>query len=174
MAARVAIAVSVSCAAWRRAPAGAKALARAAAEAALAAVRRAGGTVPRAGELSLVLADDALARRLNRDYRRKDAPTNVLAFPASAPGERAAERGGAPRLLGDVIVAWETSRSEAAALGKPLAHHLAHLVVHGTLHLLGYDHARPAEALRMERLERAALAGLGIPDPYAAERRRHG
>ncbi|MFI4989240.1 MAG: rRNA maturation RNase YbeY, partial [Alphaproteobacteria bacterium] len=77
-----------------------------------------------------------------------------------------------PTLLGDVIVALETSRSEAAAGGKPLADHLAHLIVHGTLHLLGYDHERAADAARMERLECRVLADLGIADPYAAPRRR--
>jgi len=127
--------------------------------------------VPSAAELSLVLGDDALVRGLNRLYRRKDAPTNVLSFPALTDAERArARKPGRPALLGDVVVAFETSRREAAALGKPLADHLAHLVVHGTLHLLGYDHALARDAARMERLEAAVLAGLGIADPYGAPR----
>ena len=174
MTTRIEIEVSVACARWRRAIAGAPRLARRAAAAALAAASREGAQVPSAAELSLVLGDDALVRGLNRLYRRKDAPTNVLSFPALTDAERAraarARKPGRPALLGDVVVAFETSRREAAALGKPLADHLAHLVVHGTLHLLGYDHALARDAARMERLEAAVLAGLGIADPYGAPR----
>ncbi|HKO07168.1 MAG TPA: rRNA maturation RNase YbeY [Alphaproteobacteria bacterium] len=174
MTTRIEIEVSVACARWRRALADAPRLARAAAAAALAAARREGAQVPSAAELSLVLGDDALVRGLNRLYRRKDAPTNVLSFAALTDAERAraarARKPGRPALLGDVVVAFETSRREAAALGKPLADHLAHLVVHGTLHLLGYDHALARDAGRMERLEAAVLAGLGIADPYGAPR----
>jgi probable rRNA maturation factor len=113
-------------------------------------------------EVSVVLADDARLRELNRTWRGKDAPTNVLSFPAwrDSPEE-------AP-LLGDVVVAYETTAREAEVDGKPFQHHLAHLVVHGTLHLLGFDHETgEADAERMEATERAALAGIGIPDPYA-------
>ncbi len=174
MTTRIEIEVSVACARWRRAIADAPRLARRAAAAALAAASREGAQVPSAAELSLVLGDDALVRGLNRLYRRKDAPTNVLSFPALTDAERAraarARKPGRPALLGDVVVAFETSRREAAALGKPLADHLAHLVVHGTLHLLGYDHALARDAARMERLEAAVLAGLGIADPYGAPR----
>jgi probable rRNA maturation factor len=87
----------------------------------------------------------------------------VLSFPS---GAAAGPRG--RRLLGDVVLAYETLAREAEAADKPLAHHLSHLVVHGVLHLMGHDHERPAEARRMETLEVRVLAGLGIPDPYAA------
>ncbi|MGO8869704.1 MAG: rRNA maturation RNase YbeY [Alphaproteobacteria bacterium] len=174
MTTRIEIEVSLACARWRRAIADAPRLARRAAAAALAAASREGAQVPSAAELSLVLGDDALVRGLNRLYRRKDAATNVLSFPALTDAERAraarARKPARPALLGDVVVAFGTSRREAVALGKPLADHLAHLVVHGTLHLLGYDHALARDAARMERLEAAVLAGLGIADPYGTPR----
>jgi probable rRNA maturation factor len=107
-----------------------------------------------AGELCLVLADDALQRRLNRDFRGRDKSTNVLSFE------------GAPATLGDVVLALETVAAEAESQGKSLADHVAHLVVHGVLHLMGYDHQTAAAARQMERLEIAILAGLGIADPY--------
>jgi probable rRNA maturation factor len=118
--------------------------------------------VPSAGELAVVLTDDAAIRALNRDWRGKDAPTNVLSFPAQAapPGRRA------PRLLGDIVIAYETVAREAAVQGKPFMHHLAHLAVHGFLHLIGYDHAADEDADAMERLEVAILARLEVPDPY--------
>lgn len=155
--------------AWRKVAPAVDALARRAALAALAAALPPG---PRA-ELALALGDDALLQRLNRDYRGRDKPTNVLSFPyVASPGTPA--QGG--RFLGDVAVARETLLAEAVAEGKPAAHHLSHLIVHGVLHLLGYDHEHAAEARRMEALERRVLAGLGIPDPYrvrpAAARRR--
>ena len=120
-------------------------------------------------ETSFLLADDAQLRRLNRDFRNRDKPTNVLSFPAeddglAAPGE-VDDTG--PRLLGDVALAFETIEREAAAQSKPLANHLSHLAVHGVLHLLGHDHAAPREATRMERLEAEVLASIGIADPYA-------
>lgn len=118
-------------------------------------------------EVSLVLADDAHVRDLNRDYRGKDKATNVLSFAA---GDDAAmpDVPGAPVLLGDVVLALETLTAEARAQGKTLADHAAHLSVHGVLHLLGYDHELGAEAAaEMEALEIAILAGLHIADPYA-------
>ena len=130
-----------------------------AAEAAFAA---AGATVEEVTEVSIALVDDATIRELNRNWRGKDAPTDVLSFPAmpiAVPG--------APALLGDIAVAFETTARDAAAEGKTLADHLAHLVAHGMLHLLGYDHLKAAEAERMESTERAILKGLGIADPYA-------
>ncbi|MFZ5790283.1 MAG: rRNA maturation RNase YbeY [Pseudomonadota bacterium] len=145
---------------WRTDLPSAVTLARRAARAALAAALGEGAPVG----LALALGDDALLRRLNRTYRGRDKPTNVLSFPQSeAPGPLAARR-----FLGDVAVARETLLAEAAAEGKPAAHHLSHLIVHGVLHLLGYDHQRATEARRMEALERRILAGLGIPDPYRA------
>lgn len=114
-------------------------------------------------ELSIVLASDARLRALNRDYRGIDKPTNVLSFPAEP--EAAGDQG--PRLLGDVIVARETVQREALAGGLSPGDHLSHLVVHGVLHLLGYDHEYDAEAVKMEALETVILARLGIANPYA-------
>ncbi|HEY3917389.1 MAG TPA: rRNA maturation RNase YbeY [Stellaceae bacterium] len=151
--------LAVPCAAWRRALPAAATLAR---EAALAALARSGKRIARA-ELSLVLADDATVRDLNARWRGKDAPTNVLAF-ASGEGPTA----GKPLLLGDVVLAFETVAAEAKAQGKSLADHLRHLVIHGVLHLLGYDHLAGAPARRMEALETRILAVLGVADPYRA------
>lgn len=119
---------------------------------------------PASAELVVVLADDRLVRRLNRDYRGLDKPTNVLSF-AGLDGS-AETAGDTPMLLGDVVLARETVAREAAAQGKTAAEHLAHLVVHGALHLLGYDHGTAPEAKRMESLERAILADLDVADPY--------
>ncbi len=120
-------------------------------------------------EISLVLADDAMLRRYNRDYRGIDKPTNVLAFAAAdLPGgaDLTGEAEG-PLLLGDVLLARETLICEAGEQGKQPADHLCHLVVHGVLHLLGQDHQSEIEAKVMERLEVAALGRLGVADPYA-------
>jgi probable rRNA maturation factor len=115
-----------------------------------------------AAPVTVVLSDDTELRELNHMWRGKDRPTNVLAFPAGS----VPIRGRPP--LGDVILAFETVAQEAEAADLALPHHLSHLVVHGVLHLLGYDHEKPAEARRMEDLEVRVLAGLGIADPYAA------
>ena len=121
-----------------------------------------GGTA----ELSFVLGDDALLQQLNRDFRGKNKPTNVLSFPALCPGD---EGLGSPVLpLGDVAIAYETMASEAREQGKTLSAHLSHLVVHGVLHLLGYDHISKAQANDMETLETAVLARFGLSDPYRA------
>ncbi|MCC6949207.1 MAG: rRNA maturation RNase YbeY [Bradyrhizobiaceae bacterium] len=112
--------------------------------------------------VSVVLTDDARMRALNRAWRGKDAPTNVLSFPAAEDPHEAA------RFLGDIVLAIETIEREAADECKPLSQHLAHLAVHGTLHLLGFDHERDEDADTMERREREILAALGVPDPYAA------
>ncbi len=111
------------------------------------------------------LPPDRHVPRLNSSYRGKPAPTNVLSFPASG---RAAEGAAQSRFLGDVVMAQETLVREAAELGIPFDHHLQHLVVHGLLHLLGYDHETHHEAQKMEALEVRILGRLGIADPYAA------
>jgi probable rRNA maturation factor len=140
------------------------AVATVARRAALAALKRQASGL-RAAELSLVLAGDRRLRSLNRAWRGIDKPTNVLAFPADDAVSDGAG-GGPPRQLGDVILAYETVIQEAQAQGKPAAAHLSHLVVHGVLHLLGFDHQSAAEAVDMEAAEAAILAGLGLPDPY--------
>ncbi|MBX3577226.1 MAG: rRNA maturation RNase YbeY [Rhizobiaceae bacterium] len=121
------------------------------------------GPLAGATELSVVFSGDAEVKVLNAGWRGKDKPTNVLSFPASA-YRRGTEL---PPLLGDIVLASETVRREAVLEGKPLEHHLTHLLVHGFLHLLGYDHETEAEAVEMETLERRALDALAIPDPYA-------
>lgn len=125
----------------------------------LAVAARPEVAVPPEAELSVALADDAMVQALNRDYRGKDKPTNVLSFPAPH-----------GPLLGDVVIACETLLREAAEEGVGALDHLTHLTVHGVLHLLGYDHETEAEALRMEALETAILTGLGMKDPHAAGR----
>jgi len=163
----VEVAVIVRAIGWRRAVPKAAALCRRAARAAVARAARGRASLRKAlaergGEIGIVLAGDAFVARLNRDYRGKPEPTNVLSF---ASGEAAPE---GPLILGDVAIALETARREAKAAGKPLAHHLAHLVVHGVLHVLGYDHERARDAARMEALEVEILETLGIGDPYRA------
>ncbi|MCJ2028389.1 rRNA maturation RNase YbeY [Methylobacterium sp. J-043] len=114
-------------------------------------------------EVSVLLADDATVQDLNRTWRNKDKPTNVLSFPAA---EQPFQPGLA-RPLGDVVLAYDTLVRESAEQSKPFEHHFAHLLVHGTLHLLGQDHETgEAEADAMEALEVAALRALGIPNPY--------
>lgn len=115
-------------------------------------------------ELAIVLTDDSTIRSLNRDWRHTDKPTDVLSFPAA----QTPAGDGAARHLGDIVIAYETTASEAASEGKPFLHHLAHLAVHGYLHLAGYGHDADNEAKAMESLERGILATLGIADPYAA------
>ena len=119
--------------------------------------------VPAACELGVTFADDAAIRALNAEWRGRDRPTNVLSFPAFP------VRPGAPLppLLGDIVLAFETVAREAAEEGKPFLDHLSHLVLHGFLHLAGYDHETEAEAATMETAERRILAALAIPDPYA-------
>ncbi|MGR3760313.1 rRNA maturation RNase YbeY [Roseobacteraceae bacterium NS-SX3] len=128
-------------------------------------------------EVSLLACDDARIAALNADFRGKAKPTNVLSWPAE---ERAAETPGArPALpepdftgetaLGDIAIAYETCQREAAEAGKPFADHLQHLLVHGTLHLLGYDHIDDADAALMETIEAEILGKMGIADPYTVE-----
>jgi probable rRNA maturation factor len=152
--------VIVAAPAWTRSLSGARAIAKRAAAAALAAKGP-----KRTAELSVVLTGDAVVRRLNALYRGKNKPTNVLSFPAEAP---TAPPRGVPRTLGDVVLAYGVAAREAKSERKTLKAHLSHLVVHGVLHLLGYDHEHDAEASAMERLEKKILSELGIADPYSA------
>jgi len=108
----------------------------------------------------ILLADDDSVRALNREFRQKDHATNVLSFPAP-------QEGNPEGLIGDIALAFGICQREAIEQGKPLAHHLQHLVAHGVLHLLGYDHESDDEAQAMEAFEREILAGLDVPDPYA-------
>jgi probable rRNA maturation factor len=144
---RASCTVVVLDAAWRKALPGVERLVRRAARAAVG---------PRARSLTVALADDRRLQALNRRDRGKDKPTNVLSYPSGEQGN-----------LGDVVLARQTVWREAKAQGKTPREHLMHLVVHGTLHLLGHDHETDAaQAERMERLERRILAKLGIADPY--------
>ncbi len=143
------IEVEVEEAAWTDALPQAEAIAQRAAEAACRGA---------AGDVVVLLTDDAAVQDLNARFRGRDTATNVLSFPASA---------GAGAHLGDVALAFGVCAREAKDQGKSLADHLSHLVAHGVLHLLGYDHETDADAEAMEALERAVLAPLGVPDPYA-------
>lgn len=129
--------------------------------------------------LAVLAAGDDRIAALNVAWRERTGPTNVLSWPAvdlapDLPGarphrpevDRIAEAGGEPTELGDIALAFETCAAEAEALGRPLEHHVAHLLIHGGLHLLGYDHDRDADAALMEATETRILAQLGVPDPY--------
>ncbi len=145
--------IEIEDSAWTEAQGDAEALVRRAADAVLLSEGADGEGV------TILLTDDESVRELNARFRRRDSATNVLSFPAPPNPEKH---------LGDVALAFGVCAREAAEQGKPLAHHLQHLVAHGVLHLLGYDHMTDAEAEAMEGFERVVLAGLGIPDPYAA------
>ena len=133
------------------------------------------GLPARGFQISLMGCDDARIASLNADFRGKPVPTNVLSWPSE---ERAAEFVGEapphpdpgpaddPESLGDIAIAWDTCAREAEAQGKPMADHVTHLIVHGVLHLLGYDHVEAEDAALMEGLEVEILASLGVSDPY--------
>jgi probable rRNA maturation factor len=147
---------------WRAQPDAAAIVLRALTEAAAILSKR-------DAELAVVLTDDAAIRTLNRDWRGVDKPTNVLSFPvhrAAAAAKPARGASAAPTPLGDIVLAYETVEREAADEGKPFDHHLAHLAVHGFLHLLGFDHERDSEADAMEELETRILQRLNVADPY--------
>ena len=124
-----------------------------------AALSASDAAIPDEAELSVVFTDDATIRGLNAKWRDKDKPTNVLSFPQD----------GGP-MLGDIVLAFETVDGEAKLANKPLDHHIAHLLIHGFLHILGYGHDDDGDAEEMEALERKALAAIDIPDPYQADR----
>ena len=126
---------------------------------AIAAAASAHSTV--GGEVSIVLTDDSTIRALNREWRGIDKPTNVLSFPAS--GQITGEDG---RLLGDIVIAYETLERECDDESRIFLHHLAHLAVHGFLHLIGYDHQTDSQAEEMEGLESKNMKHLNMPDPY--------
>jgi len=148
--------ISVPSPLWRRLP-----RARPIARETIAAAAESGGRSE--GDVSLCLADDAALRALNLSWRGIDKPTNVLSFPAALGRPEEATT------LGDIVLAYETLAREADELGVSLADHYRHLLVHGFLHLIGYDHETDAEAERMEALEAKILARLGVADPYARE-----
>jgi len=127
------------------------------------AIRAAARHCEAQGEVSVVLTDDEAIQALNRDWRHIDKPTNVLSFPAPA-----AAHGAPEPPLGDIVIAYETLARESTAAHKPFLHHLAHLAVHGFLHLIGYDHQTDSQADAMEGCERDILASLDIADPYRA------
>ena len=124
------------------------------------ALKQSGAKVTGVAELSIVLTDDAEQQQLNKEWRGIDKPTNVLSFPQIEPF------GDVAGILGDIVLARETLEREAEELQLPFTHHFTHLVVHGFLHVLGYDHIEESDALQMEGLETKILETLGIPDPY--------
>lgn len=156
------VVVDPRCSAWMSLVPNATERCRSAAAAAFGAA----GVLSAHAEVSVVLADDIFIQSLNKDWRQQDKPTNVLAFPGDAPSAPGDE----VRLLGDIVVASGVVQREALDEGRPIGDHLAHMVVHGTLHLLGYDHLAEDEAVQMEELETKALAELGIDDPYSTDR----
>ena len=121
----------------------------------------AGALSTESGEVSILLTDDSEIARLNRDWRGIDKPTNVLSFPASRVGQ-------GDKLLGDIVIAYETLERESTDESRDFLHHLAHLAVHGFLHLIGFDHETDAQAEEMEGLESRIMMRLNMPDPYVA------
>jgi len=120
------------------------------------------------GEVSILLTDDSEIARLNRDWRGIDRPTNVLSFPASDYGADQGEKLQGEKLLGDIVIAYETLERESRDESRDFLHHLAHLAVHGFLHLVGFDHETDAQAEEMEGLESRIMMRLNMPDPYVA------
>ncbi len=154
--------IEIQCESWRQSVVALDGVCARAADAVIAAT---GGVAP-GTEVSLMLCDDDFIQDLNHRYRDKDAATNVLAFPLDEVSTPVA-RDGPPVLLGDIIIAHGTVVREASAAGRAIDHHLCHMVVHGMLHLLGFDHDADTAAVEMETMETRILATLGVPDPYA-------
>jgi probable rRNA maturation factor len=158
MAAPLTIDVVIDSDLWKKQPGAEATIRRAMTEAA-----RACAQTP--GDVAVVLTGDTAIQALNKRWRGQDKPTNVLSFPTQVmPSSEE------PAHLGDVVIAFETLAAEADRDGKQFAHHLAHLAIHGYLHLLGHDHEQDHDADAMERLETQILARLGVPDPYAGDR----
>lgn len=126
------------------------------------ALLAAAGEVGASGEVSILFTNDAEIRALNARWRNIDKATDVLSFPAEGP-----EIPSRPKLLGDIALAYETAFHDSETMKRPFEAHVSHLLIHGFLHLLGYDHINPEDAAVMEPLETKILAGLGWPDPYA-------
>lgn len=122
-----------------------------------------------AGEVVIMGCDDNRIATLNAEFRGKPTPTNVLSWPTETRQTPEGTRPARPTLpeLGDIAIAYETCTAEAAAQGKPFEHHVTHLIVHGILHLLGYDHETDGDAALMEQIEVEILGNLGIADPYS-------
>ncbi len=155
--------ISVTCLLWREAVSEVEDICRQAVRAAVLATLKLSTMTIAQAEVSLVLSDNTFIQGLNRQYRNIDRPTNVLAFPGNDPQMNASPM---PIVLGDVVVAFESALAEAREENKSLADHLRHLVVHGTLHLLGFDHQNDADADEMETLEIKVLSSLGVGNPY--------
>ena len=160
------VVVSVTDPAWTTTLPGGEAMGRDAATAAFLTGSAKAGLPRGRVEAALTLANDDFLRTLNKVYRGRDEATNVLSFPAWTT-EDVTVAPDVPILLGDMIVALETTRAEAAGLDKAVSDHFRHLVVHAMLHLLGYDHQTSSESREMERMEVEVLARLGVADPYA-------
>lgn len=157
---RLAIEAAVDCPEWEKLPN----LDAFLAESLQAVLDETGEDVREGAEVSFLFCDDARIRGLNRQFRGKDKPTNVLSFPGPEPLDDA-------QCLGDIALAFETIAREAQEQGKSLEHHCRHMIVHGFLHLLGYDHEESIEAEEMEATEIRILQALGVEDPYCDDKR---
>lgn len=158
---RLAIEAAVECSQWEKLPN----LDGFLAESLQAVLDETGEDVREGAEVSFLFCDDARIRELNRQFRGKDKPTNVLSFPGPEPLDEA-------QFLGDIALAFETIAREAQEQGKSLEHHCRHMIVHGFLHLLGYDHEESVEAEQMEATEIRILQALGVEDPYCEDNQR--
>lgn len=158
---RLTIEAAVECPQWEKLPNIDGLLA----ESLQAVLNETGEDVREDAEVSFLFCDDARIRELNRQFRGKDQPTNVLSFPGPEPLDEA-------QFLGDIALAYETIAREAREQGKSLEHHCRHMIVHGFLHLLGYDHEESVEAEEMEATEIRILQALGVEDPYSEDNQR--